>query len=522
MVEDKEKSGKVVFKEYDQHQISLLPPSLEDLIAPKHLVRVVNAVIERINLKILEQGYKGGGASNYHPRMMLKVLVYAYSVKLYSCRRIDQALGQDIHFMWLSGMQRPDFRTINNFRSGPLSSLIEKVFGEVLDFLMEQGYVKLENYFVDGTKLQADANKNTAVWASNTTRYKENLQAKVKVLFDQIDEQNKEEDKHYGDAHYESEGHASTLSSDQIRQKAAQLNEQLTQVEDGKEQRKVKRLEGKLREAAQKMERYENQERVLAGRRSYSKTDPDAIFMRMKDGQFLPAYNVIQGTENQFIINYTLAQSSGESHLLKGHLHQLEQRLGKLPENIVGDAAYGSEENYAYLKTKSCTAYLKYSGYYHEQTRKHKQDKFHRDNLFYDASTDSFTCPAGEKLLHKGSETKINPSGYARVTHVYESRNCQGCSMADTCKKKGQERKQIIINPTWDEFKKQARILLSSDKGVTLKKKRSIDVESSFGDIKYNQGYHRFRLRGLKKVTLEWGLIAISHNLRKAALRTAA
>jgi transposase len=246
MNEDIEKSGKVIFKEYHQHQICLLPPSLEQLISPKHLVRVVDGVIDQIDLKILEQGYKGGGASNYHPRMMLKVLVYAYSMKLYSCRKIDQALGQDIHFMWLAAMQRPDFRTINNFRSGTLKSLIEKVFGEVLDFLLEQGYVKLENYFVDGTKLQADANKHTAVWASNTTRYKGNLQAKVKELFNQIDEQNKQEDEHYGDGHHESEGQDSNLSSDQIRQKAAQLNEQLAQTEDKKEQRKVKRIQGEL------------------------------------------------------------------------------------------------------------------------------------------------------------------------------------------------------------------------------------------------------------------------------------
>jgi len=102
------------------------------------LVRVVNDVLERIDLKVLEEGYKGGGASNYHPRMMLKILLYAYCTKLYSCRRIDQALGQDIHFMWLSGMQRPDFRTINNFRSGTLKPIIEKIFGEVLNFLMEQ------------------------------------------------------------------------------------------------------------------------------------------------------------------------------------------------------------------------------------------------------------------------------------------------------------------------------------------------------------------------------------------------
>ena len=168
MNEDIEKSGKVTFRDYHQHQILLLPPSLEELIGPKHLVRVVNEFTDRIDFKVLEQGYKGGGASNYHPRMMLKVLLYAYSTKLYSCRKIDQALGQHIHFMWLSGMQRPDFRTINNFRSGTLKSLVEKIFGDFLNLLIEDGYVRLENYFVDGTKLQADANRHTAVWAKNT------------------------------------------------------------------------------------------------------------------------------------------------------------------------------------------------------------------------------------------------------------------------------------------------------------------------------------------------------------------
>ena len=521
MIKGKEKSGKVVFKEYHQHQVCMLPPNLEELITPKHLVRVVDGVIERVDLKILEQGYKGGGASNYHPRMMLKVLVYAYSMKLYSCRRIDQALKQDIHFMWLSGMQRPDFRTINNFRSGTLKTLIEKVFAEVLGFLIEQNYVKLENYFVDGTKLQADANRYTAVWASNTTRYKENLKAKVKELFNEIDAQNKQEDEHYGDTHHESEGGQSNLSSEAIRQKSEQLNKQLTQAGDKNGQRKVKRLQNKLQQAARKMEQYEDQEQILAGRRSYSKTDQDAVFMRMKDGQLLPAYNVIQGTEDQFIINYTIAQSSGESHLLKAHLHQLEQRIGRLPENIIGDAAYGSEENYAYLKDKSCSAYLKYSGYYHEQTRKHKQDRFHRDNLPYDPFTDSFSCPNGEKIIRKSSTKQINPSGYERLTHLYESRHCEGCLMADACKKKSQQHRQITVNPTWEQFKEQARARLFTKKGVVLRKQRSIDVESSFGDIKYNQSYHRFRLRGIKKVNIEWGLIAISHNLRKAAIKAA-
>src|SRR5690606_1535122 len=195
-----------IFKDYQQHQIQLLPPSLEELIGPHHLVRVVNGFVDRIDFKVLEQAYKGGGASSYHPRMMLKVLVYAYCTKLYSCRKIDQALKENIHFMWLSGRQYPDFRTINNFRSGTLKPIIEEIFSSLLDLLIEEGYVKLENYFVDGTKLQADANRYTAVWAKNTKRYKENLQAKVKELLAQIDEQNRIEDEQYGESQNEAEG----------------------------------------------------------------------------------------------------------------------------------------------------------------------------------------------------------------------------------------------------------------------------------------------------------------------------
>ena len=187
-------------------------------------------------------------------------------------------------------------------------------------------------------------------------------------------------------------------------------------------------------------------------------------------------------------------------------------------KNIVGDAAYGSEENYAYLKERSTNAYLKYSGYYNEQSRKHKEDRFHRENFPYDAQTDSFTCPNGQKLNQQSKSTETKPGGYQKTTYLYGSKNCTGCSLAEHCKKPDQTKRQFSINPTWDTLRKQARERLSTQKGIELKKQRSVDVESSFGDIKYNQGYTRFRLRGLNKVKIEWGLIAISHNLRKVAI----
>src|SRR5690606_7545472 len=269
------------------------------------------------------------------------------------------------------------------------------------------------------------------------------------------------------------------------------------------------------------MQHYEQQERILGGRNSYSKTDHDACFMRMKDGQFLPAYNVIQGTENQFIVNYTISQSSGEAHLLINHLKQLYARVGKLPENIVADAGFGSEENFHYLSDKS-TAYLKYTGYYTEQTTKHKQDQFHRDNMSYDPVTDSFTCPDGRQLKREEEITKTTPRGY-QVTHLtYECTECSGCSLASACKRPDISKRRITFSPSWDRYKKEAKERLASEKGLKLRKQRSVDVESTFGNIKHNKGYHRFRLRGLEKVNIDWGLIAISHNLRNLATTAAA
>jgi transposase len=174
--------NKVTFKPYTMDQPTLMPPSLEELIPADHLVRVVNRVMDELDLEEVLNEYKGGGTSSYHPRMMLKVLVYAYTQKVNSSRQIAKGLRENVNFMWISGGNRPDFRTINRFRSSVMKEGIEVVFGEVLQYLIEGGYVTLENYFLDGTKIEANANKYKWVWAKSTTKYKARLQEKIQEL----------------------------------------------------------------------------------------------------------------------------------------------------------------------------------------------------------------------------------------------------------------------------------------------------------------------------------------------------
>ncbi len=165
-----------VFKPYVMQQPYLLPASYADLIEPEHLVRVVSAAINKLDLRPLLAQYKGGGTSSYHPQMLLKVLVYAYTQKLYTSRKIAKALRENIHFMWISGGQRPDFHTINDFRGSRMRGVIDEVFAEVLEYLIEAGKVKLEVYFVDGTKIAADANQHKVVWAKRKDNYQKRVQ----------------------------------------------------------------------------------------------------------------------------------------------------------------------------------------------------------------------------------------------------------------------------------------------------------------------------------------------------------
>ena len=182
----------VTFKPYEQHQGRLFMPSFEELVAEDHIVRLVSRAIDGMQLDSLLNAYEGGGASNYHPKMLLKVLVYGYIDRLYSSRRLEKATRENVNFMWLTGLQTADHNTINRFRKGQLKDTIKDVFAAVLLFLVEEGMVRLEDYHIDGTKIESAANRYTFVWAKNVARYKASVLEKVAVLVDQIEQSNEE------------------------------------------------------------------------------------------------------------------------------------------------------------------------------------------------------------------------------------------------------------------------------------------------------------------------------------------
>jgi transposase len=512
---------KAVFKSYNPDQPQLLPQNLEDLIAHDHLVRVVRRVIDQIDTSAIVNQYPGGGCSAYHPVMMIKVILYAYALGICTGRKIARALRQDVTFLWLAAYNRPDFRTINEFRSGELKQTIDELFKSMLMFLVEQGYVKFEDYFVDGSPFEADANPHRMVWKKNAERYKQTAEEKCEDVLRQIEALNEAENQQYGDRDLEETGTGKlSITQEKIGEKISQLNSIIEKTtEQKKKKRKAASLKKELEKQVGKINTY-TQQLTCAGERSgYSKTDTDAVAMHMKNDETLPAYNVMIGTEDQFIVNFSIHQIGSDMACFTQHVEQLEKYTGKKPAVMCGDAGFGSEQNYELLEQKQIGNYLKYNTFHQEQTRKHKNNLYHKDHFNYDAVTDIFTCPNHKQLTLQSITKKTHKkTGYVSTIKFYECENCDGCRFAAVCKKSEDKNRKITVNEQWEKYKKQAGQNLVSEKGIALRKQRCQDVESVFGDLKNNQRFRRFHLRGKQKVKAEFGIAALSHNLKKIHL----
>jgi transposase len=502
------------FQYYTQNQLSIFPLDVGQLIGENHLVRVISGFVDGLSAQLLMIPFKTEGKPPYHPRMMMKAILYGYATKLYSSRKIEMAMLQDVTYMWLSGMQTPDHNTINRFRSFYFKDILDEVFSELLDFLHEQGYIKFETYFVDGTKIEADANKYSYVWKKNTQRYKEQLKKKVGELLGEIDQLNAEEDKLYGEKSLSVLGKENKINSQLLKEVVETLNKNLENKEGKKRRKAVSGKVKKLGEAAEKLENYEKQEDILGQRNSYSKTDPDATFMRMKNDELKPGYNPQVSTENQFVVNYSVSQNASDTAAFDAHVEKIEERGEKyLPENYVGDAAYGSEENYNKLEELEINNYLKYNSF-NADIKGSNKNPFHKDNMEYDKEKDCFICPAGRELIYKGDDIQVTDRNYQSHVRIYESVSCEGCPLKEKCTK-AKGNRTIQLRPQLETYKIQARDNLQSAKGIEFRIKRGPEIETFFGDLKMNQGYRRFRLRGKEKAHLELGWLCITYDLRK-------
>ena len=302
--------AKLHFRPYLPNQTVLFPGRIDENIAANDPVRIVNTVVDNLNLDNFKKLYKATGRCPYHPKMMLKVIIYAYMNNIYSCRKIEKLLLRDIHYIWLSGNEHPDFITINRFRNR-VKEEINTVFTQLVLVLADKGFISLDVEYIDGTKIESKANKYTFLsGARQSKKNRTKLMDKIRILLEQVDEVIAQENS-MKDTPVE---FTPAMLSDIVNELKEVLEHQ--PVTKDKEQKrrssgKKKKQVRELEEYRDKLIEYDNHLDTLGERNSYSKTDPDATFMRMKEdamrnGQTKPGYNLQIGTENQFLIDFRL------------------------------------------------------------------------------------------------------------------------------------------------------------------------------------------------------------------------
>lgn len=515
----KGQSSKPVFKPYHKHQPALIPLNVDDMIDKHHIVRLLSEIIDKIDIEEIRKNYKGGGAGAYPPEIMLKIIIYGYLQNIYSGRKLEKACVEQTPFIWLACGFRPNFRTINLFRSKRLAQSIDTIFSNVVKLLHKSGVISFDVVYTDGTKLEASANRYKIVWRKNVERHKCNLEKKIQNILEQI----------HQIADYDEESISTltdtdSINSQELREAINKINKSLEQQEISKpeESKQIKKAKTKLRHLANhelpKLFSYEQSESELGERNSYSKTDPDATGLRMKDDSLRAGYNVELSSTEQYVVNYSVHQEASDSVTYIPHMEKFYRMYNSHPSKCSADGAYGTLENYEYAEKHNIGKHMKYGTYYQEHKAKYKENISKASNYYYNAEEDYLVCPRGQHMhcIVKDSPRQTK-NGFAYTVDKYQARNCEGCSLRGACHKQSGN-KIVERNTRLELFKAEAWSNLESEDGEKIRKQRGWDVETVFGDIKENHKFRRFHLRGIVKVNIEVGLVCLAHNVKKLHL----
>ena len=502
--------AKVVYKSYNQNDNLLFPHCIGDFIPENDPVRVLDAIVEHLDISAIEATYKGGGASSFAPRMLLKVILYAYLQNIHSGRKMEALLKRDVNFMWLSGMQRPDFNTINLFRKHRLADVMDDIFTQVVQMLVDAKFVSLEVQYIDGTKIEANANKYTFVWKKATKTNQDKLDLKVKSILREAERVLNMELKDESD---------NVMTAEEMQKRTDDILAQMD--EKGISDKKLRKEVTKVKEeSVPKMKEYEEKLEIVGERGSYSKTDKDATFMRMKEdamnnGQTKPGYNVQIATENQFITNYGLYHQANDQGTMIPFLESFAERYGMQSPTVCADSGYGSEMNYEYMVSNQITPFVKYNMFHAEMKRKRRKNAFLIENMFYNKELDFYICPMGQHLEFVKQIKEKSDLGYESTKSVYRAKDCSRCPLRSMCYKGKHNARTIEVNHRNNELRAMARELLTSDEGLMHRSRRPIEPEAVFGQIKYDNHFKRFSYRGKRLVNAEFAAIAVAHNIRK-------
>ncbi len=498
-----------------------LPLNIETIIPEDDSVRLLSQFVEAMDLTDLYSTYER--INLVSPRTLLKIVLYSYMNGDYSSRSMELNCKRDINFMFLlEGAPVPDHATFARFRSIHFAPCAKRILAEMSNALFDLGEISGETVFIDGTKIEAAANKYTFVWKKAVTKNQTKLLIKLAGFVAQC-EQLYGLKIVYGDT-------VKMKHVKKLRKKlyALRQSENVVFVHGiGKRKTPLQKSIETLEEYLSRLKKYNHQIHICGGRNSYSKTDHDATFMRMKEdamgnGQLKPAYNLQHGVDSEYITWLTIGPQPTDTTTLIPFLKDAEEHLKFKYKNVITDAGYESEENYVFLEENGQLSYIKPANYEISKTRRYKNDIGKIENMEYDAESDVYICRNAKRLTVDHVRHSKSKTGYVSEKTIYKCEDCSGCPYkaecikGNNCKTPLEERtKTVHVSKTFLKYRQEGLERLLTDEGIVLRMNRSIQAEGSFGDLKQDMQFRRYISKGTSNVLAESILLAMARNINK-------
>lgn len=488
-----------------------------EMIPADDSVRLLSAILERMDYSKLHAAYSRLGRIEKSPKNLFKILVYGYMNSTYSSRMLEQSCRRDINFMYLLDRAKaPDHATIARFRSERLTDAAEDLFSQLVHTLAEMGELSLCNAFIDGTKLEANANRYSFVWKKSTQKNGFKMQEKMKNELPKLAAEFKLR------FHLGEKIRAKDLKK--LRKRLYALKGDMEFVQ-GKGKRKpplqkaIEAVEGYLT----RQKKFDDYNHSFGERNSFSKTDRDSTFMRMKEdhmknGQLKPAYNAILAVDAEYIVGAMISQERSDAGTFIPMMKKLDSLGYTKP---VADAGFESEENYTWCEENGQMAFIKPANHDQSKTKKYQSDIGKRENMPYDAENDAYICHAGHKIQAAYDKNTKSQTGYPIVTTVYSCAHCDGCLYKVKCIKGSGKKplevrsKNLHVSKNFQRQRTEMEARINTDEGILLRINRSIQIEGAFGVLKQDMNFRRFLLRGQVKVGIELLLLATAFNINK-------
>jgi transposase len=452
----------------DRHQIWLFPPTIEEYVRGDDTVRYVDMLVDELDLESIEAEYSSFGRPAYSPAVLVKILLYGKIRGVRSSRELSRATRENIRFMYISSNERPDFRTISDFRKRfhrELAGLLK----QTIEIGVHEGIIEMDHVAVDGTKIRASAGKRSF-------RTPKQLEEELEASFQQDIELDAKEDERYGDEDGDGKIPTGLEDREKMRKKIRAALGHYEEIEKEKPSKKPKKI---------------------------SLTDPECRYMKLHE--IIPAYNAQAAVDmkSRMVVGGYATNSVSENGELPRMLTDIEANTGTNPSTLSADRGYSLKEGLHELTKRGIDGYI--------PQRKESSGYFKQEEFTYDAKENTYRCPNHRTLQYEGYVEIRRKKLHKYVCHV-----CAGCTLIGRCIRKGTGKRTMyvsIYSPLYYEMREK----MKTERGKRMSKIRSSTVEPLFGHIKANRKLRQFSFRGLPMIDSMWKLELAAYNIEKLA-----